>query len=73
MTGGFENTDYQSQGGDSSVDRNENYFFGRVDVFYIFSEQWRAGAYLELRSNISSEKYRSFDQHQTGVNVSFRF
>ncbi len=73
VTAGFENTDYHSEGSHYSVNRNEDYFFGRVDVSYILSEQWRIGTYFELRSNDSSEKYRSFDQHQTGVNVSFNF
>ena len=73
VTGGFENTDYHSAGSDFGVNRNENYFFGRLDVVYILSEQWRVGTYFEVRSNDSNEKYRSFDQHQTGINVSFNF
>jgi hypothetical protein len=73
LTGGFENTDYQAQGSNSSVNRTENYYFGRLDVTYSLSEQWRLGAFLERRSNASTEDGRSFDQNQTGINISFNF
>lgn len=73
LAGGFENTNYQAEGSDDSVDRNENYYYVRADLAYIISEQWRIGAYFEVRSNDSNENYRSFDQHQTGLNVSFSF
>lgn len=73
LTGGYENTDYQAQGSDFSVNRNEDYFFGRLDVSCLLSEQWRTGAFVELRSNTSTQEDRSFDQHQIGVSVAFNF
>jgi hypothetical protein len=72
-TGGYENTQYESDKHTTALTPSENYAYVRGSLVYILSDRWRVETFGELRTNSSSESDRSFDEHRTGVNVSFNF
>lgn len=73
VTGGFENTVYHSDKPTTALTPSENYAYVRGSLVYILSDRWRVETFGELRTNHSTESDRSFDEHRTGVTVSFNF
>lgn len=73
LTGGYENSDYTSNVKGGAANRNDNYFFTQIAADWNVLDRLTVGAYYQFRSNDSTDATHSFDNHQAGLNVGYRF
>jgi len=73
LTGGYENSDYTSNVRGQSANRNDDYVFAHVEIDANLLEKLTVGVFYQYRNNDSNDPNHNFDNHQVGVNVSYRF
>jgi len=73
LTGGYENSDYTSNIRGQAANRNDNYFFAQFALDANLLDKLTVGVFYQYRNNDSTDNTRSFDNHQVGLNISYRF
>ena len=53
--------------------RNDNYFFGQLELDANLMDRLTVGVFYQYRNNDSTDANRTFDNHQVGLNVGYRF
>lgn len=73
LTGGYEQSDYYSLPGYSSIDRTDDYFYVGPTIDYSLTERWYVGAFYQYRDNASTLDGYDFYNNQVGLRASYRF
>jgi hypothetical protein len=73
LTGGYENLDYHAVSGDSSINRNDDYFFGRAAVAFDFTRWGNAEIFYNYQKDSSNRPGSSFTDNQVGIEFDFAF
>ena len=73
LTGGYEKSDYTSNVGGQSADRHDNYFFAQFAADANLLDKLTVGVFYQYRKNDSSDPTHGFENHQVGLNISYRF
>ena len=73
LSGGYENSDYTSNVKGTVANRTDDYFIAQIGVDWNVLEKLTVGAFYQFRDNHSTDSNHSFDNHQVGLNVSYRF
>ena len=73
VNGGYENADYTSNRANVAANRNDNYFFGQLELDANLMDRLTVGVFYQYRNNDSTDANRTFDNHQVGLNVGYRF
>lgn len=73
VAGGFERADYQATSVGVSAPRDDDYFYVRCTAEARFVDWLSAGVFYQYRKDDSSVDLYSFDNHQVGLHLLFRF
>jgi hypothetical protein len=73
LNGGYENSDYTSNVKGAVANRSDDYLFAQVGFDWSVLDKLTVGVFYQFRDNRSSDSNRSFDNHQVGLNASYRF
>jgi len=73
LTGGYENWDYRFMPGDSSVKRNDNYFFGRAAIAFDITRWCNAEIFYSYQRDSSTYPGNSFTDNLVGIGFDFAF
>jgi len=73
LTGGYEESDYTSNRPGVSATRNDKYFFTQIGLDWNPMDRLTVGAFYQYRDNDSTDPNHSFNNHQVGLNVGYKF